>query len=308
MNEPVRWKDQLLTTKFFVPAPHRAPILRPRLTKLLEEGLQRKLTLLSAPAGFGKTTLVSGWIKSRQEEGFSVAWVSLEESDNDPPLRFWMCLLTALNSSYPDIGRQALALLYHALFAEALRYRLQQMDGVDISLLHSRASHWYAGQGYLNEAIQHALQAHAWPWAADLIESKAGPGKSLFSRGESRMIRRWLQRLPEANIRTRPRLCLAYARSMRLASQPGVAEAWLQAAEAALLASTSAPSSLSAHPTHDSEGSENDTSFFPKGHEQDRMLGEILALRARLAGDQGDSRAAMDLCQLAETHLSADDY
>jgi LuxR family transcriptional regulator, maltose regulon positive regulatory protein len=45
---------------------------------------------------------------------------------------------------------------YHALFAEALRYHLQQLDSVDISLLHLRAGRWYAGQGYLNEAIHHA--------------------------------------------------------------------------------------------------------------------------------------------------------
>jgi LuxR family transcriptional regulator, maltose regulon positive regulatory protein len=72
---------------------------------------------------------------------------------------------------------------YHALFAEALRYRLQQLDGVDISLLHLRACLWYAEQGYLNEAIQHALLAQAWQRAADLIESNAGPGMPLFSRG-----------------------------------------------------------------------------------------------------------------------------
>ena len=175
---------------------------------------------------------------------------------------------------------------YHALFAEALRYRLQQIDGQNISSLHLRASRWYAGQGYLNEAIQHALLAQAWQWAADLIESNAEPGMPLFSRGESWTIRRWLQQLPEEIIRARPHLSLAYARSLRLAAQPKAAESWLQAAEAALLASPSPPASRSDHPNQKAESTENDTAFLPKDHERDRLFGEILALREAVANDK----------------------
>ncbi len=168
-----------------------------------------------------------------------------------------------------------------------------------------RASHWYARQGSLNEAVQHAFLAQAWPWAADLIESSAGPGMPLFSRGESWTIRRWLQQLPEETIRARPRLCLAYARSLRLAAQPRAAEAWLQVAEAALLAS---PSSFSDNLTQVAEVPESESPVFPKGHERDRLLGEILALRAYIAGAYGESRATLELCQRAMAQLSEQDH
>src|SRR5713101_344028 len=107
MNESMLWQDQLLATKIFVPASPQTLIWRPRLTALLDEGLQRKLTLLSAPAGFGKTTLLSTWVQTRAEEDAPVAWVSLDESDNNP-VRFWSYLLTALDTSYQGIGQQAL--------------------------------------------------------------------------------------------------------------------------------------------------------------------------------------------------------
>ena len=100
--------NELLATKLMVPSPPHVLIARPRLSALLNEGLQRKLTLLSAPAGFGKTTLLSTWVRSRPEQDAPVAWVSLDESDNDP-VRFWSYLLTALNTSYQGIGKPALA-------------------------------------------------------------------------------------------------------------------------------------------------------------------------------------------------------
>jgi LuxR family maltose regulon positive regulatory protein len=58
---------------------------------------------------------------------------------------------------------------YHALFAEALRSRLEQTEGEAVSALHLRASRWYAEQGYVSEAIRHAISARDWPRAADLI-------------------------------------------------------------------------------------------------------------------------------------------
>src|SRR6266581_1761166 len=95
MDESKRFQDQLLTTKFFVPAPSHALISRARLFALLNEGLSRPLTLVSAPAGFGKSTLVAAWVQSKPVESPQVAWVSLDEGDNDP-VRFWSYVLTAL--------------------------------------------------------------------------------------------------------------------------------------------------------------------------------------------------------------------
>ena len=70
----------LLTTKLYIPTPKSDLVLRPRLITRLDAGLDRKLTLISAPAGFGKTTLLSDWIGRLN---IPVAWVSLDEGDND---------------------------------------------------------------------------------------------------------------------------------------------------------------------------------------------------------------------------------
>lgn len=97
----------LLTTKLYKPAPRPKTVLRPRLTERLNEGLYRKLTLISAPAGFGKTTLVSEWLVADDRP---VAWLSLDESDHDPA-RFLTYLVTALQTVMLDIGEGALAAL-----------------------------------------------------------------------------------------------------------------------------------------------------------------------------------------------------
>ena len=72
----------ILATKLYVPLPRSKTVLRPRLIERLNEGLfsGRKLTLISASAGFGKTTLVSEWIAGCERP---VAWLSLDEGDND---------------------------------------------------------------------------------------------------------------------------------------------------------------------------------------------------------------------------------
>jgi ATP/maltotriose-dependent transcriptional regulator MalT len=87
---------ELLATKCFVPVSPHALISRPRLSALLEAGLQRQLTLVSAPVGFGKTTLLSTWAQSHTEGSSHVAWVTLDEADNTPR-RFWAYVLTAID-------------------------------------------------------------------------------------------------------------------------------------------------------------------------------------------------------------------
>ncbi len=84
--------SQLLRTKLFIPPVRPNQIARPRLTGLLEGSLDRALILVSAPAGYGKTTLVSSWVKDQQ---ITSAWLSLDDNDNDP-VRFIQYLFTAL--------------------------------------------------------------------------------------------------------------------------------------------------------------------------------------------------------------------
>ena len=96
----MQWQDHFLATKFFVPLAPHALVSRPRLFSLLDEGRRRLLTLVSAPAGFGKTTLLSAWVQAQPPGNPLVAWVSLDEGDNDP-LRFWSYVLTALDRIQP---------------------------------------------------------------------------------------------------------------------------------------------------------------------------------------------------------------
>ncbi|GAB2815869.1 LuxR C-terminal-related transcriptional regulator [Alpinimonas psychrophila] len=94
---------QVLATKLFVPLPRTQAVPRPRLTRKLDAGAAagRRLTLISAPAGFGKTTVLSEWIAACRlaDPDLRVGWVSLEESDNDP-IRFLTYLVAAFDAAH----------------------------------------------------------------------------------------------------------------------------------------------------------------------------------------------------------------
>lgn len=96
----------ILATKFYIPPPPSKIVARSRLVQQLTEGLisGRKLTLISAPAGFGKSTLVSEWILSRAKK---VAWLSLDENDNDPT-RFLIYVISAMQTISPNLGASIL--------------------------------------------------------------------------------------------------------------------------------------------------------------------------------------------------------
>ncbi|MBP7960386.1 MAG: hypothetical protein KBG20_04950 [Caldilineaceae bacterium] len=100
----------LLQTKLHMPPIRAEFVRRPRLTGPLLQRHPYKLTLISAPAGFGKTTLVSCWLTQQERP---VAWLSLDENDNDP-IRFFTYLVTALHQLDPKIGRTSLDLLQQA--------------------------------------------------------------------------------------------------------------------------------------------------------------------------------------------------
>ena len=100
----------LLATKLYVPSARHHVIPRPRLLDQFEAGLVGKLTLISAPAGFGKTTLVSEWRATPAGSAYPLAWVSLDATDRDPA-RFWSYVSAALDQLLPGAGTRALALL-----------------------------------------------------------------------------------------------------------------------------------------------------------------------------------------------------
>jgi LuxR family maltose regulon positive regulatory protein len=97
----------ILATKLYVPPPRPELVLRPRLIERLDESLHRRLILVSAPAGFGKTTLLGEWITGCEKPA---AWLSLDEGDNDPT-RFLAYLITALRTVVADVGEGVLGML-----------------------------------------------------------------------------------------------------------------------------------------------------------------------------------------------------
>ena len=110
----------ILATKLYAPPPRPRAVPRPRLIEQLNAGLSmgHKLTLISAPAGFGKTTLVSEWVAglapglspSGRREGVRVAWLSLDTGDSDPA-RFLAYLVAALQTIFAGIGAGVMAAL-----------------------------------------------------------------------------------------------------------------------------------------------------------------------------------------------------
>jgi LuxR family maltose regulon positive regulatory protein len=95
----------LLATKLYIPPVRPDCVPRPHLIERLNKGLHRKLTLLSAPAGFGKSTLLGEWA---QQSASPVAWVSLDTGDSDPA-RFWAYLIAALQTIHEGVGQFTLA-------------------------------------------------------------------------------------------------------------------------------------------------------------------------------------------------------
>jgi len=98
---------QILATKLYIPVPRPGSVMRPRLIDRLNAELHGNLTLISAPAGFGKTTLVTEWIAADERQA---AWLSLDDGDSDP-VRFLTYIVAALQTIETEIGAGILNLL-----------------------------------------------------------------------------------------------------------------------------------------------------------------------------------------------------
>jgi len=123
---------------------------------------------------------------------------------------------------------------YHHLFADLLCQRLRESEGAQaLTSLHGRASAWYEGQGFIAEAMSHALAASDYERAATLLERH---WQAAISRSETVLARDWLKALPEDLIRSRPILCVVQAWTAALAPPHSIelAEQWLRDAEKAL--------------------------------------------------------------------------
>jgi LuxR family transcriptional regulator, maltose regulon positive regulatory protein len=103
--------DPLVSTKLGVPKARTNLVARPHLIEKLDQEPENRLTLVSAPAGFGKTTLLVEWLEDRPGDGVSVAWLSLDEGDNDPA-RFLSYLVAAFQTIEKTIGEDVLSSLH----------------------------------------------------------------------------------------------------------------------------------------------------------------------------------------------------
>ncbi len=176
---------------------------------------------------------------------------------------------------------------YHQLFAEVLQYRLRHSQPARLPRLHHRASQWYAQQGYLVDATQHALQAADFVYAAALIE-QVWP--TLWNQGAIATLFNWMQALPApplaaAPLWGQPSLYVSYAWGLALTGQIEAAEASLRQVEATLqqekvTAETTTPHNL--------------------------LLGRAAALRALLAARRGEPTVAAALAQQALSLMPRD--
>ncbi|TMD69453.1 MAG: hypothetical protein E6I91_02035 [Chloroflexi bacterium] len=164
---------------------------------------------------------------------------------------------------------------YHHLFADALRFRLNQTYPDLPLLLHQRASAWFENSGLMPEAINHALAAKDFERAATLIEPIL---YQLFSHGTHTTVRHWLQALPEEVLFTRPSLCLQYAWAFMYVGEIVSCQRPLEVAERAWRA----------------EGNLN-------------RLGEVYIFQSNIALVQGDAMRARDYAQQALPLLSEHD-
>ncbi len=166
---------------------------------------------------------------------------------------------------------------YHRLFAEFLRGRLRQAHPDLWPELHRRAARWYEQRGWAAEAVPHALAAQDWEHAARLVE---GVAQGLLLRGEMATLRRWVEALPDAVVRSRPHLCVLAAWVLVLQMQVEAAEPYLRCAEEGVAAGREAEASLA---------------------------GEMLALRSMAAVFRGDMRGAAELARQALERSSSED-
>ena len=182
---------------------------------------------------------------------------------------------------------------YHHLFADLLRQRLKQTQPEQLQILHRSASEWYEQNGFVDEAIEHALRAENFERAASLIEEHVD---ALWQRGEHSKLRRWLAGLPVELVFSKPHLCILQAWDLFTSGHQDAAERSLQAAEKVLDTNTdlATETSLMEH---------------KQLSEYDRMkiLGRAAAIRAFLAFYRGDVQGISQYSHQALEFLPEDD-
>jgi ATP/maltotriose-dependent transcriptional regulator MalT len=186
----------LLETKLYVPRLRRGLVLRPRLSERLDRGAASKLVLVSAPAGFGKTTLLTEWLAARPAalaDERLAAWVSLDRGDNDPA-SFWAYVIAALRTVASGVGESALALLdapQPAPTETVLTTLLNDLGAVDGEIVLVLDDYHVIDARDVQDGMAFLLD-HLPPWLHVVIASRADPALPLArmrARGELAEIR-----------------------------------------------------------------------------------------------------------------------
>lgn len=214
----------LLRTKFSAPPTRSLLVARPRLTERLQAGLMGKLTLIAAPAGFGKTTIVSAW---RATPGaLPLAWVALDPRDNDP-IRFWSYVVAALDTLRPGLGAAPLMLLQAAQpppIESILTTLLNLVSGWDTDLALLLDDYHVIDSPAIHHALVFLLD-HLPPHLHLVIASRADPPlplSRLRARGE-------LTELRAADLRFMPDEAATFLREVMGVPLPADAVAALEA-------------------------------------------------------------------------------
>ncbi len=166
---------------------------------------------------------------------------------------------------------------YHHLFGDLLRHRLEIRLPEEVRTLHHRAAQWFAGNGFPEDAVRHALAAADWVHAAELIAG--GLDGDLLRRGAMVTLRRWIETFPEAVVHERPNLCLVYAWSLLLSENLDAAERYLARAEQMVQT---------------------------MGEAGNASLGNIAVARVHIARIRGDHRRTVELSEQALALLPDD--
>jgi LuxR family maltose regulon positive regulatory protein len=195
----------LLESKYRVPGRRANAVARPRLNEPLDSALCSRLTVLSAPAGFGKTTLLTEWLATFGPGAPAVAWVSLDERDNDAAL-FWTYVVTAIGGAVEDVGGAALGLLDSSPPATeaALAALLNDLGGLTRDLLLVLDDYHLVEAADVHEEMTFLL-AHQPPQLHVVLATRTDPP------------------LPLARMRARGQLSEVRAASLRFSVEESVA-------------------------------------------------------------------------------------
>jgi LuxR family maltose regulon positive regulatory protein len=229
----------LLNSKYRLPSPRPGAVPRQRLAERRLAMSQSPLTVVSAPAGFGKTTLLTEWLAAGVADGAAGAWLSLDRRDHDPAL-FWTYVVTAMQTAVDGIGNAALSLLASSSpsIDAALAALLNDLDGLSTDLLLVLDDYHLVDTPEVHDGMTFLLE-HQPPQLHLILATRADPPLPLAQlRARGRLVE-----VRAADLRFTPEEATAYLNGpMQLglndgdvAALEGRTEGWIAALQLAAL-------------------------------------------------------------------------